>query len=257
MLKRWLAHPLLHGLDVDDPRTTALRRQIIQNNRFLRQIYQEWYDALIALLPDGPGAVLELGSGAGFLAEMIPGLITSEVFWCEHIRLVVDGRRLALGDAQLRAIVMTDVLHHVPDVRAFFAEAARCVRAGGALVLIEPWVTRWSRIIYSRLHHEPFRPQTPEWEFPAQGPLSSANGALPWIVFERDRLRFEREFPQWRIAMIKPFMPFRYLVSGGVSLRALMPGWTFGAWRGLERMIDPWMKTWAMFALIVLRRGDI
>ncbi len=257
MLKRWLAHPLLRDLDVDDPRTTALRRQIIRDNRFLRQIYQEWYGALIASLPQGFGSVLELGSGAGFLAEMIPGLITSEVFWCEHIRFVVDGRRLALRDAQLRAIVMTDVLHHVPDVRAFLAEAARCVRSGGALVLIEPWVTRWSRIVYSRLHHEPFRPQTPDWEVPAQGPLSSANGALPWIVFERDRVQFEREFPQWRIATIKPFMPFRYLVSGGVSLRALMPGWTFGAWRGLERMIDPWMKTWAMFALIVLRRGDI
>ncbi len=254
MLKRWLAHPLLRDLDVDDPRTTALRRQIIRDNRFLRQIYQEWYGALIASLPQGLGSVLELGSGAGFLAEMIPGLITSEVFWCEHIRFVVDGRRLALRDAQLRAIVMTDVLHHVPDVRAFLAEAARCVRSGGALVLIEPWVTRWSRIVYSRLHHEPFRPQTPDWEFPAQGPLSSANGALPWIVFERDRVQFEREFPQWRIATIKPFMPFRYLVSGGVSLRALMPGWSFGAWRGLERMFDPWMKTWAMFALIVLRR---
>jgi hypothetical protein len=44
------------------------------------------------------------------------------------------------------------------------------------------------------------------------------------------------------------------LVSGGVSLRVLMPGWAFGAWRGLEKMFDPWMKTWAMFALIVLRR---
>ncbi len=254
MLKQWLAHPLLRGLDVDDPRTTTLRRQIIQDNRFLRQIYQEWYGALIASLPNGPGAVLELGSGAGFLAEMIPGLIASEVFWCEHIRLVADGRRLALRTACLRAIVMTDVLHHIPDVCAFFTDAARCVRSGGVLVMIEPWATRWSRIIYTRLHHEPFWPQTPDWRFPAQGPLSSANGALPWIVFERDRVQFERESPQWRIEMIRPFMPFRYLVSGGVSLRALMPGWSFGAWRELERLFDPWMNTWAMFALIVLRR---
>ena len=40
MLKQWLAHPLLRGLDVDDPRTTTVRRQIIQDNRFLRQIYR-------------------------------------------------------------------------------------------------------------------------------------------------------------------------------------------------------------------------
>ena len=76
-------------------------------------------------------------------------------------------------------------------------------------------------------------------------------------MFERDRTQFEREFPQWRIETITPLMPFRYLVSGGVSLRALMPGWTFGAWRALEKMFDPWMKTWAMFALIVLRRTEL
>jgi len=149
------------------------------------------------------------------------------------------------------------VLHHVPDVRAFFAEAARCVRPGGVMVMIEPWVTRWSRLIYTRLHHEPFWPQTPDWQFPARGPLSSANGALPWIVFERDRAQFEREFPQWRIETLKPIMPFRYLVSGGVSLRALMPGWTFGAWRGLEKLFEPWLKTWAMFAVIKLRREGV
>ncbi len=254
MLKQRLAHPLLRGLDVDDPRTTARRRQIIQDNRFLRQVYGEWYEALAAVLPDVPGAALELGSGAGFLPDVVPGLITSEVFWCRHIHIVADGRRLPLPDSCLRAILMTDVLHHVPDVRAFFADAARCVRSGGVMAMVEPWVTRWSRLIYTRLHHEPFRPQTPAWEFPALGPLSSANGALPWIVFERDRAQFEREFPQWRIETIRPCMPFRYLVSGGVSLRALMPGWAFGAWRGLERLFDPWMKTWAMFALIVLRR---
>jgi hypothetical protein len=42
-------------------------------------------------------------------------------------------------------------------------------------------------------------PDAADWSFPAVGPLSGANGALPWILFERDRARFEREFPQWVI----------------------------------------------------------
>jgi hypothetical protein len=37
MLKAWLAHPLTKGLDIDDPRTTHLRLQIIQEKSFLRQ----------------------------------------------------------------------------------------------------------------------------------------------------------------------------------------------------------------------------
>ena len=39
----------------------------------------------------------------------------------------------------------------------------------------------------------------------------------------RDRVTFEREFPHWHIELVKPIMPFRYLLSGGVSLRSLNP----------------------------------
>ena len=254
MLDRWLAHPRLRGLDLDDPRTTEARREIIRENRFLRHLYEEWYTTLAATLPPGPGALVELGSGAGFLADYVPHLVTSEVFLCYHIRVVLNGCYLPFPTAALRGILMTDVLHHVPDVRRFFAEAARCVRPGGVVAMIEPWVTRWSRFVYGYFHHEPFRPESVDWKFPSKGPLSDANGALPWMIFERDCAQFVREFPQWQIETIRPMMPFRYLVSGGVSRRGLMPGWSFEAWRRIDEALDPWMNTWAMFALILLRR---
>jgi hypothetical protein len=149
---------------------------------------------------------------------------------------------------------MVDVLHHLSAPRRFFAEAARCVRPDGAMVMIEPWVTRWSKLIYGNLHHEPFRPDACEWEFPTTGPLSGANGALPWIVFERDRAQFAREFPAWEIHRIEVGMPFRYLVSGGISMRSLMPNWSFALWRKLEDTLEPWMRTLGMFARITLRR---
>ncbi len=255
MLKTRLAHPLTRGLSIDDPRTTRLRRQIIRDKSFLRRIYEEWYALISAALPLEVGPVLEMGSGAGFLSDSIPGLITSEVFCCPDIHVVLDAHELPFAEGTLRGIVMTDVLHHVPQPRHFLAEAARCVRPGGVIVMIEPWVTPWSRLVYGRLHHEPFRPDALEWEFPSSGPLSGANGALPWIIFRRDRARFEQEFPQLQVQLICLMMPFRYLVSGGVSLRSLMPGWTFGLWRGLENMLRPWMDSMAMFAMIVLIRS--
>jgi SAM-dependent methyltransferase len=252
MLRRLLAHPLTNGLDIDSPSTTELRGEIIRSKGFLRKIYEEWYSSIAASLPDGPGGVLELGSGGGFLGDRLPGLVTSEIFYCPGIRIVADGQELPFTNNSLRAIVMVDVLHHVPQVRRFFGEASRCVRVGGAIVMIEPWVTAWSRLIYGRLHHEPFQPEASTWEFPAGGPLSGANGALPYIVFHRDRGHFERAFPEWRIQSVRPMMPFRYLVSGGVSMRSLMPEWTFGAWAGLERALRPWSCHLAMFASIVL-----
>jgi hypothetical protein len=50
-------------------------------------------------------------------------------------------------------------------------------------------------------------------------------------------------------------MPFRYLVSGGVSLRSLMPSVMAPFWRWIERSLTFRMESWAMFAEIVLVRG--
>lgn len=252
----WLTHPAARGYDIDDPRLVSVRRHLVRDKRFLRKIYDEWYAAIVAALPSGAGQVLELGSGGGFLEDTVPGLITSELQICPHVRVVLDAQSLPLTDGSLRAIVMTDVLHHLPDSRRFLREAARCVRPGGRVVMIEPWVSAWSSLIYTRLHHEPFRPDATDWAFPRGGPLSAANMALPWIIFVRDRAQFEREFPQWRLVAVKPIMPFRYLLSGGVSMRAFMPGWTFAFWRALERALTPWSGRLGMFAQIVLERTD-
>lgn len=253
-LRRLLAHPLTAGLQLDDLATTDLRKHIIASKPFLKAIYDEWYWMLAQNLPEGEGAVLELGSGAGYCERFIPSLITSEVFFCRGIRLVADAQRLPFPTASLRAIVFTDVLHHMSDVRRFFDEASRCLRPHGKILMIEPWVSPWSRFVYTRFHHEPFRPEAAEWSFPSAGPLSGANGALPWIVFVRDRNKFETEFPQLVIDEIRPFMPFRYLVSGGVGMRSLMPGFTHSIWKSLERMLEPQMSKFAMFAFVSLRR---
>jgi len=254
MLHRWLAHPLTRGLDLDDPRTTLLRKDILGQKRFLRRIYKEWYAEIASAIPVPAGKVLEVGSGAGFLSEYLSGLITSEVFPLPGIRCTLDATALPFADAALGAVVGTNVLHHLARPREFLVEAARCLRPRGVLAFVEPWVTPWSRFVYSKLHHEPFEPEAAEWELPASGPLSGANGALPWILFCRDRDQFEREFPSWEIRSIQPFMPFRYLLSGGISLRFSMPGWSFPLWTLFERRLSQWNRYNALFVKIVLQR---
>lgn len=243
-------------MNIDDPRAIEAAKAVVRAKPFLRKIYEEWYTVITAALPPGSDPVLELGSGGGFLADVIPGLLTSEVQVCPHVRVVLDAHALPLPGGSLRAIVMTDVLHHLPESRRFFREATRCVRAGGRIVMIEPWVSAWSSLIYTRLHHEPFRPDAATWEFPRGGPLSAANMALPWIIFVRDRHQFEREFPEWRVVSVSPFMPFRYLLSGGVSMPGFMPGWTFTMWRAVEAGVSRWSARLGMFASIVLERVD-
>jgi hypothetical protein len=51
MMKSWLAYPLTRGLDIDDPKTTELRSEIIGKKKFLRKIYEEWYLIIASSLP--------------------------------------------------------------------------------------------------------------------------------------------------------------------------------------------------------------
>lgn len=253
-LRHLLAHPLSRRMDIDLPATTEIRRQILEQKPFLRKVYRQWYAMLSASLAENTGTVLELGSGAGFLQDTIQPLVTSEVFFCSHVDVVLNGMQLPLADGSLAAIVMSDVFHHIPDPRRFLQEALRCVRKGGVISMIEPWNTPWSAWVYRRFHHEPFDPQAENWEIHPGGPLSGSNQALPWIIFERDRGQFRQEFPGWELIQARPFMPFSYLLSGGIGLRNLMPGWTFRWWQALEqsRLFTP--DRWAMFAHIVLRK---
>jgi len=232
---------------------TATRRTIVREKRFLHALYVEWYKLIIGSL-DRKDQVLELGSGAGFLKDWLPDLISSDVFPVEGIDRVVDACDLPFDAESLDAIVMTDVFHHIPDVALFLKEAIRTLRPGGKVCMIEPWRTPWSEWIYTHLHHEPFLPESKKWalDFQEDAPLSNANGALPWMVFERDRALFEKKFPELVIQVVKPLMPLAYLLSGGVSMRSVLPGFTYSWIRWVER--NGGESQWAMFALIVVKK---
>jgi SAM-dependent methyltransferase len=249
ILHKILENPLTRGLSADDPRTTMLRRHIVQKKVFLRALYAEWYELIVGVLPGEHNDVLELGSGAGFLKQHLSNVITSEVFEIMDVDILADACDLPLLNKSLDAIVMTNVFHHIPDVNLFFIEATRCIRPGGKIVMIEPWCTPWAEWVYKHLHSEPFSPER-EWQIQNTGPLSGANGALPWCVFQRDRALFDAQYPQWHIKNIELMMPFSYLLSGGVSMRTLLPGWLYRPIRNFECLFPN--KKLAMFALIEL-----
>ncbi len=261
MLKSALEHPLTRGVDLDDPGCTELRKRLIRENGFLHRIYETWYDCHKLAIPDTPGGtrILEIGSGAGFFAEFMNSedVVTSDIIPLSGIDLTLDAQELEqeFAPESLRGITMINVLHHVPDVRRFFRSATHALAQGGVVSMIEPWVSGWSKFVYNNLHHEPFDPDRQDWGFETTGPLSGANGALPWIVFERDKQKFEELFPDLQIVQVRPIMPLLYLISGGVSMRQLQPAALFGFWSGLEMMLTSCNRHLAMFAHIVIKKN--
>lgn len=249
-IKRLFTYPEISQLSVDDPRTTVLRKEVIRNNRFLFLVYDEWYRTIKNHLINSSD-VLEIGSGAGFFKDYLPGAITSDVFELPGVDLVIDAQTLPVMSRSLDAIVMTNVFHHIPDVELFLREATRCLRSSGRLVMIEPWRTAWSQWIYQSLHSEPFVPDA-GWQIPGGGPLSTANGALPWIIFERDRVVFEAKYSSLRIVKVQPLMPMAYIISGGMTIRGLIPSCAYRPVRTLERTL--FERLWSMFALIIIEK---
>ena len=256
IFKTFLQHPLLKGRDIDDPETIRVVSRLVKDKKFLQKLYVSWYKEILTELPSNiDGIVLEIGTGAGFFKNFCPDLITSDVAHAPDIDVVLDGRFLPIKNTSLRAVVLIDVFHHIPNVKLFFNEMDRCLKPGGVIVMIEPWVTWWSHQIYEKMHHEPFDRDTREWSFPEGGALTSANLALAWICFERDINKFHEDFINFAIKRNRLHTPFRYLMSGGVSLRSLMPGFLFPFFTKFEMLMAPFMNKLAMFATIVLVRN--
>lgn len=79
----------------------------------------------------------------------------------------------------------------------------------------------------------------PEWVNENAGRLSSANTAMSWMIFHRDRREFERRFPRLRIRGFRYHTFLTYYASGGVSYGPLLPAALFPLVRAAEWLAAP------------------
>ena len=252
----WLRLPETADVEnLDDPATSLLHGRIIRQKAFLTKTYRSFYRVFQrAAEPEIAGKTLvELGSGGGFIKDVIPNAITSDVMELPNVDRVFSAMEMPFADESVDAFFMIDVLHHISDTRVFLRQAQRCLKANGKIIMIEPANTLWARFVYTHFHHEGFDPAG-RWGLEGTGPLSSANGAIPWIVFCRDRKMFESELPNLRIQQVRSHTPLRYLLSGGLSLRQLLPGFAYPVIRGLEILLWPLNGVLGMFLTIELQK---
>jgi SAM-dependent methyltransferase len=255
-LRQWLAHPLARDLDLDSHDATAVHARLIREKGFLRKLYEHYYadyDAAIARATPG-GLVLEIGSGGGFYREIRRGIVSLDIRPGADVDVVGSALDLPFTTGSASAVLMLNVLHHLPDPAAFFRECARVLKPGGRVCLIEPYASPLSRRIVKPLHHEPWD-ENGTWMLPASGPMTGANMALPWIIFARDRARYDADFPELPVDRFRLHTIALYLLSGGVSMRALLPTALFTPVRVAEGLLEP-AGTWlaSMMTIELVRR---
>ena len=231
---------------------------IIQRKYLLRKAFEDFYVKFQIDLSRGGDhvdafKVLELGSGGGFIKEIMPEVITSDIYK-DIADMQIDAQSLPFQNGELRGILMTSVLHHIPNVELFFSEVNRTLCKGGVCAIVEPCNTFFSRLFYKLLHHEPFNPSSIKWAFDQADPMSDTNQALSWIVFERDIEVFREKFPSLKIEK-KEFLPsLGYVLSGGVGYKSIVPKILNKYIICIERMLTGFNKYFSVSWYILIRK---
>lgn len=260
-LLRNYAHPLADKLDLDSSAAIAVHRRIIRSNPLLMRYYTSMYSYFReneVLLTNIEAPSLEIGSGAGFLKEFLPAVITSDVVAGEGIDRSEDICRLSFADRSLKAIYANGVLHHVNDLERCFSEIQRVLIPGGVLVCNEPSSNPLGYFMNKHFHHEATDKDAEMWGLAAgtsgSGRLTGANMALPYIVFRRDADVFHKKFPHLKIERVKYHDFLRYILSGGLSYRPFVPPFLYWLSDAAEIIFRPLMFLVGQEMLVTVRK---
>jgi len=240
----------LEGLQGNDVATLQKHRNVILSKPALKGVYSSFYNRFLEVMDEIPeGKVVELGSGSGFLKDVIPSVITSDIVALPHVDKVMSAEKIDFENSSVSAFFLLDVFHHIKNPKEFLTEVDRCLKPNGRLVMVEPAHTLWSRYIRKNFHHEPYE-ENVGWEIKGSNPMTDANLALPWIVFVRDRDVFTRKFPSLKILQYNPHTPLGYLLSGGISYKSFIPMRLFSFIKFIEILLSPFNRLIGMHVTI-------
>src|SRR5213080_2732689 len=234
------ASTVLQGQEAKDRAATLRNRARLGTNKNLLFWYRELYRDQFRDIPN-PSAlsILEVGSGTSPLKQFLPNIITSDVLDLDYLDLVFDCHEIdklyAIKENSIDVITLTNVLHHLKNPIAFLNRAASKLKSDGKVIATEPFFSVLSTPIFKYLHHEPvdFRISKPQLG-EVQGPLASANIALPWLIFFQNAEWLQRLNDNFDLTTFsaRPFSALSYMVTGGISHRLPVP-------RFLYRMLFP------------------
>jgi SAM-dependent methyltransferase len=240
-----------------DERTVEQRR-VWDEKPTLRAIYSDFHKRLEAACP--PGRLLDIGGGSAHFKDYRPDIVSLDILPFAGIDVVADAHDMPFPAASFVGIVMLDVLHHLQRPVVFLREAARVLKPGGRLAMIEPGMSRVARHIYGRFHHEPAdmsadafaEQQTQSGDDPWD-----SNQAIPSLMFATAaaRARVEATVPGLKVVSVEWLGLFAYPLSGGFKRWSLMPAGLVPPVLKVEKALMPVLgSTIAFRQFIVLER---
>jgi SAM-dependent methyltransferase len=194
------------------------------NKPALRYVYTDWFKEIAAYL--SPGISVEIGCGIGQMKSVIPDMYSIDIVQTPWTDIVGDAHQLAVKNKSISNMILFDVLHHLPYPLTFLSDAFRALRTGGRLIIVDPYISPFSGLVYGCFHPEPFSMK--HNPIRAISPLCSidplaSNQAIATLLFYRHRKEFQKQFSDVQLIMQKRFAFFAYPATGGFGSPRLIP----------------------------------
>ena len=220
---------------LNDRAKTLRNRARLESNGNLLFWYRELYHDQLKHVPRPEAlSILEIGSGTSPLKRFHSNVLTSDVLELDYLDLIFDcheiDKLVRIEANSLDMITLTNVLHHLKSPIDFLNAAAAKLKPGGKVIATEPYFSVLSSFIFKNLHHEEvgFTISEPELD-EVEGPLASANIALPWLIFYRRRDWLERLNKNYDVdgLSLRPFSALSYMITGGISRKFPIPDFLY------------------------------
>jgi len=170
----------------------------------------------------------------------------------------IDAHQIPFSKNSLGNIVMIDVLHHLRDPLRFFQEAYRVLKREGKIILIEPFPSPFSLLVYKLFHPEPFifnvdvfsRQKSQHHKQPWE-----SNQAIPYLLFFKHLDKFKQMFgSNLKLVKRQKFSFLLYPLSGGFENKQLIPDWLFPLAKIIEKLLFPLGSLLAFRCYLVLQK---
>ena len=154
-------------------------------------------------------------------------------------------------------IIMVDIFHHLEFPMLALKNLHNVLCKNGRVILIEPAMGFFPRIIYKIFHHEPngfnlkINCSESITHLPDKNDYFAAQ-ALTWRVFVKDEVDYGKYF---YLKKIDYFSDFSYLGSGGFSFKAFYPEKLYFLIKKIDKILNLISrKLFAARMLIVLEK---